>query len=324
MRLFLLVGAIMLVFASTAQAKIVVVGQDEASITQNANGLQERALLAFKDLGAKAIRLNMLQWRVNDPLAPFTVARYGMKPQLTLAGSMEYIRSTVELYRGVVHTYSIWNEPELGSWRCCFAPFIERRRRGSANSYRKIYIRAYRLIKKLDPGAKVIIGELSPWGMGKLRGNTRPWFSHVLKKKKPIKADGMAIHPYWWWWSPQDKVDVFFKQALLDWKSLMRKWKRERMLIRSKGKKPVPIYITEFGAQITGKYGGISEVLKAYKYVKQLKLTQFSQYMMFPGRQGGWDTSLATRKCRPTLAYKRLRKAITGAAKSKPVPWQSC
>lgn len=310
---------VLLVFAAPAQAGFV--GQDEAAISENANGLRTRALQAFKDLGATAIRINKLEWHYSDPDAPYAVAQAGLKPQLTLAGSVAYMASVVTQYRDVVNTYGVWNEPDLGVWRCCRAPFLETAGKSKPHRYRSSYPQVYRMIKRLDPTARVMIGELSPHGMGRDLGKAEarvPWFRRVLRRGRPLRADCVAIHPYYWFWS--EPMDRQFTRAMEGWKARVAAWAKHRMLLTPRGHR-VPICSTEFGEPVQWRHP--NQVRRGYRVCKKLKFRQCSQYQIFPSGQR-WDTSLTDEFCRPRPEFFQLRKAIRGVPASRPVPWKPC
>lgn len=311
-------GLLLFACIRDAYAKPVMVGQDEAAIHENSHGLRGRGLLAFKDLGATRIRLNMLQWRDSDPDAPFAVARAGLRPQLTLAGDLGYIADTVRRYRNVVGTYSVWNEPDLGAWRCCTAPFVEAAGTGNHHSYRAHYKAAYRIIKRLDPGSKVMVGELSPHGMARWPVSRKPWFGKVLRRGKPLRADCVAIHPYWWAWSVT--VDNAYRDGLRLWRSYVAIWAKRRMLLTPKGRR-VPICNTESGEPVQWHQQARSR--HAYVMCARLGFRQCAQYQIFPSGQD-WNTSLTDAFCRPTRGFLLLRKALRGVPVSRPVPWKPC
>jgi hypothetical protein len=314
------VFALVFALATPAAMAAPFVGQDEAAITTNAYNLRARALLAFKDLGATRIRLNYLQWRPVDPDLPNMVRRAGMVPQLTVAGDTAYVRELVTRYRGVVSTYAVWNEPDLAVWRCCTAPFVELAGVLAPRSYRVHYAQTYRTIKQADPSARVMIGELSPHGMGRFRTTAPvPWFAKTLHRNRPLRADCVAVHPYYWFWTGE-RMSRKYTAALRGWRRRVGRWARLRALLTPAGGR-VPVCNTEHGSPAQWPYRG--QAVRAYRACRRVRMAQCAQYQMFPSGQS-WDTSLTTASCKPRRAYLDLRKAIRGVPRSRPVPWKPC
>lgn len=317
---YLVVGFVIgcLFDAAPADARVPFVGQDEAAITGNSHNLRQRALLAFKDLGATRIRLNYFQWRPVDPELPFIVRRAGLQPQITIAGDAEYMREIVTRYRGVVHNYAVWNEPDLGAWRCCSAPYTEWGGITKPRLYRVHYAQAYRVVKQADPSAKVMIGELSPHGMWTKRVK-RPWIGRMLYRNRPLRADCMAVHPYYWFWTGE-KMTKKYGWILRDWRRRMKRWAKARALLTPSGKR-VPVCNTEMGMPAQWPYR--AQVARAYRACRRARLATCAHYQVFPSGQS-WDTSLTTASCKPRRAYFDLRKAIRGVPRSRSVPWKPC
>lgn len=329
-------GALLLPAAAAAAPRPTLSVQDEAAITCNHWGLRAPALAAATELGATVIRVNLIQWgRRSCPgaaTAAAAITAAGLRPQLTLMGSVGWIAAQVRRHRRLVSTYAIWNEPDLAIWRCCSAPFTRPRGPwyvpGDPAVYRSAYLRAYRLVKRLDPGSRVLFGELSPLGMGR-RSEAR-WFARVLRPRRPLRADGIAIHPYTWHWSAQ--VDRAYYGELVAFKRLLHRYARRGMLIRpGRGRRPVPIYNTEYGqSRANGLRGDAANAAQAYRYARRLGFRQHNQYMIFPafGRDrvpNQWNTAAVDEKCRPGALYFALRRAVTGRTdKRSAVAWPRC
>lgn len=308
--------------------------QDERAITCDQWNLRGAALDAARELGAKVIRVNLIEWL---PCAPSTtaaaaIANAGLRPQLTLLGSPRWIKQQVLANRALVSTYAVWNEPDLSVWRCCTAPFLAPDRMYLVNPapYRRTYVRSYRLIKRLDPGARVLFGELSPHGIGTTSTRGLRWVEQVLKPGRPLRADGIAIHPYTWFWSSH--VDAAYLRQLVAFKRVVKSYGRRRMLIRpGTRRRSVPIYNTEYGqSRADGLDGDGAATAKAYSYARRLGFRQQNQYMIFPAFEqdhslGRWNTAATDNECRPSPMYFALRKAATGrAGNSSGVAWPNC
>ena len=107
-------------------------------------------------------------------------------------------------FQGRVARYSLWNEP---NWWNLLRP-----RREAARIYRRLYPRGRAAVKKADPAAGVLFGELAP--LANARASTAPlrflrritcsdrdW--HATRVCPPLVADGVALHPYTLQWAPE-------------------------------------------------------------------------------------------------------------------------
>src|SRR5205807_5829682 len=70
----------------------------------------------------------------------------------------EFARQAAQWFRGRVHRFSIWNEPNYRSW---LSPMSQ-----APGIYRALYSEGYKNIKRVDPTDQVLIGETSPYGEG--------------------------------------------------------------------------------------------------------------------------------------------------------------
>jgi hypothetical protein len=105
--------------------------------------------------------------------------------------------------RGRVARYAVWNEP---NWHGLLTPG----RRAPA-IYRALYRAAEPALRRADPDARVLFGELAPMGapedatspLAFLRAATctnRRW--HPIRRCAGLHADGFAMHPYTLRWRP--------------------------------------------------------------------------------------------------------------------------
>ena len=67
-----------------------------------------------------------------------------------------FVRTVAGHFEGRVDRYSIWNEPNWATW---LYPV-----KHAASLYRALYLAGYANVKRVDPKAKVLIGELAPSG----------------------------------------------------------------------------------------------------------------------------------------------------------------
>ena len=114
-----------------------------------------------------------------------------------------FARTVAAHFKGRVDRYSIWNEPNLSAW---LSPS-----KSAPKLYRSLYSAGYTAIKTVDPKAKVLFGELAPNRDGRtiaplkfLRDVTCSKANYKAARQcAPLKADGLALHPYQLTKSPQ-------------------------------------------------------------------------------------------------------------------------
>jgi hypothetical protein len=242
-----------------------------------------------------------------------------------------FAKAAAKHFAGRVHRYSIWNEPNHRAW---ISPI-----RSQAKIYRSLYVAGYSAIKRADSGAQVLIGETSPFRIGRgshvnaqspltfLRGVTCANASYRRARNcGTLKTDGYAHHPYDFDHPPayrypgKDNVTIGVLGRL---SSALSKLQQANLLTTPTGGTP-DIYLTEYGYFGTGrrklsraKQG--SYLVKAFTIAqKDPHVRQMLQYLFVsPGRRyASFDTSIATRKAKPTLAFKKLAAWARKAAQA--------
>lgn len=314
---------------------------DEGGITLNDNGRREELLNQSKQLGATCLRINIFQrprkgsdkWTNYDQTIASAKAR-GMKVQLTITDYdhkyepkkfANHVKQTVVRYRKDVDRYSVYNEPNMRLW------LQPAKSKTVAQTYRTMYKSAYKTIKKNDPGAEVLIGELAPHKAFKFLKDVMCYSERARPKCKPLKADGLAIHPYQYF-SPPNKPHT--DSTALGIGSLSRV---NRLLYKSLDKKLlttprgslVPIYITEFGYFCDGRgqfrkrnlvqnnpkacekkrANWTVNAAKVASTTPNVKLLTY-YHLSSSGLRQPWDTGIITPDGTPTLTFKRLRSWI--------------
>ncbi|MEA2308718.1 MAG: hypothetical protein QOI65_1004 [Thermoleophilaceae bacterium] len=161
-----------------------------------------------------------------------------------------FVRAAALHFRGRVHRYSIWNEPNFVSW---LSPQSE-----APRLYRRLYEAGYAEIKRVDPTAQVLIGETAPFRL--LGAATAPLrFLRALtcanvayrpaRPCRPLRADGYAHHPYDFLNTPErpypgaDNVTIGSLGRLT---GALDRLAAARLLMTPTGR-PLPVYLTEFG-----------------------------------------------------------------------------
>jgi hypothetical protein len=255
----------------------------------------------------------------------------------------QFVKKAAHRYRRKVDRFAIWNEPNWYKW---LGPLRQGPRR-----YRKLYIAGYKAIKHAAPRARVLLGETSPDGrpglataplkflrrMTCLKPNYRK--NRRLSRRRckhPLRADGVAHHPYDFLHSPRtrppgrDDVTIAVLGRL---NRALRKMKRRHVLIPRRSRK-MPLYLTEYGYFKSGPRG-IPERRRAHWTVKAWKIARRNprvksmlQYV-FVTPPGGtnFDLALLRSNGSSTRTYKKLKRWTHRAARrhqiKRPGRWRA-
>ena len=332
--------------------------QDDAVLAGRVYYDRDRALNQIRNMGATRLRVNLpwtevlgkrqsrrrtkprnvvYDWSKYDSIVHAAGLR-GIKVHLTITGPAPrwatgnrrigvyrphsgrygaFARSVARHFRGRVDRYSIWNEPNYKGW---LQPHYS-----SPRIYRGMYAAAWRGIKSADFGAKVLIGETSPYYIrGRaiaplrfLRGVTctnERW----RKRCKGLFADGYAHHPYEFKRRPEasypgrDNVTIGTLGRLNRALTLLA---RARALRTPRGGAP-SIHLTEFGYFATGKYrmpaGRRAAYLRrAFGIARRTpRVKSMLQYLLVqpPHPWAFFNTSILRRNGKPTASYWALKR----------------
>jgi GH35 family endo-1,4-beta-xylanase len=127
----------------------------------------------------------------------------------------DYVYQTVSRYKNDIHSWEVWNEPDLqGFWH------------GTPQQYAELLAVSYQAIKRADPNAKVLLGGLA---MGEEAG---PFLSAILGDARYPAAqyfDIMNVHSY----SPKEIA--------------RQKIEAVRSILSQYGASAKPLWITESG-----------------------------------------------------------------------------
>jgi hypothetical protein len=298
-------------------------------------------------LGVTRIRVNVL-W--NDVLVPGSTAadpgydfsridalqseaaERGIALQLTVAGPApawatknhrvgpdapdpakyaRFVRAVVTHFKGRVDRYSIWNEPNWNTW---LAPGKQ-----AASVYRRLYTAGYAAVKSVDPTADVLIGELAPSGGGRAIAPLKFLRDVTRKGLKPLKADGLALHPYQLTSAPNlvtGKPDDVTIGSLGRLTAFLDQAKKQHTLTTPNGK-ALDIYLTEFGYLTAGsRRQPPSRVAKWLTQAiaiarKNPRVKELLQYQLIDGNTDRlWHSALINRHGVPWPAYNALVKAF--------------
>jgi len=359
-RLFtLLVAALALVPATAHASKTMEIGiQDDAVFVAQAGYARSAGLDRAAEIGVTTIRANMIWSRVMPaeqaeqrtrpakPAYDFSVfdalvseARAkGMNVELTLTGPApawatanktigtsgpsvkEFGRFTAAVaahYRGKVERYSIWNEPNWHSW---LSPA-----KTAATQYRQLYTGAYSAIKKADPKAEVVFGELAPQARPGASFAPLRFMRDVLcvdaryKGKRKgcgvVKADAVSLHPYDYRRAPNSKSvpkdDVTIGTVSRLTNALLR-FKRVKALTTKGGKQP-RVHLTEFAYFASGPFA-FPRATRAQYITQAFTLARnnanISQLLYFGLLQNPliqWNTGLLQPDGTPDASFTALR-----------------
>jgi hypothetical protein len=268
---------------------------------------------------------------LTGPAPAYATGNHKIGPDRVKAAPFKRFAQAAALHFGSkVNRYSVWNEPNHRGW---LAPVSKQ-----AALYRALYTAGYSAIKGANPTAQVLIGETSPYSIGRnnknaqgplrfLRGVTCA-NSHYKRAKKcaTLITDGFAHHPYdfqhkvTYKYPGQDNVTLATLSRLT---SALTKLKNAKLLTTPTGGVPF-VYLTEYGYLKSGKYK-LSESKRGAYLVQAfnlaLKNSRVKQMLQFVLIQPShkylfFDTSLASRSGKPGSAYKKLaawaKKAAAG------------
>jgi hypothetical protein len=359
--LFALLLALALPSAAHGAANLELGIQDDAVLFERHYSDASMGLDRAAQMGADRIRVN-LEWAESMPAgqarrkkAPAQVSwdfsrleqlyadatARGLRLQVTLTGPAprwatgnrrisnvrpkprafaQFASAVATAFAGRIDRYSTWNEP---NWHSRLQPA-----RANARIYRALHAHAYEAIKRADPRAAVLIGELAPGassklsttalrfvrGIGCLDGNYRSKRRCAL-----LKADGFAIHPYNFARRPRaarnpnrDVVEIGSLSRLTT--ALDRLHARKRLRTPSGAK--MPLYLTEFGYFTKGPLR-----LKPKRHAQWLteawriaernpRVKQLLQYGLVDPwpRRVTWRTAVLNRDGSPRPAYHALAK----------------
>lgn len=214
--------------------------------------------------------------------------------------------------------YSALNEP---NW------YRHIPKRGGPALYRRLHNTAYTQIKRIDPEAKVLFGELLPYArplsktypngqsvnpgrfVREVLGLDRNWKAKGRSKTYAVKADGVSLHTYDFKANPRKKRsdrDDWTHGNLSYAKSALRKAARTKRL---PSKAVSNLYLTEFAYKTSGPdripTGRAKSYLKtAWSIAKKQKVKSFLWYQLRdPKASETWQSGLQTRGGSPRSTW---------------------
>jgi hypothetical protein len=260
-----------------------------------------------------------LQLTLTGPAPAWATADHRVGPNRPSAPKFGgFVRTVAAHFAHRVDRYAIWNEPNLRPW---LAPTSK-----APKLYRALYRSGYKAIKTVDPGADVLIGEVSPTGDSRaipplefLRGVTCSKRNYKRAGRcAPLKSDGFALHPYQLTAAPQrafggpDDVPISRLSRLT---KALDKLARRRALTTPRGR-ALDLYLTEFGYLSAGNRKvkpkrRAAWMSAAYKIARRNpRVRQLLQYQLVdPPRRERWHSALLDRRGKPQPVYGKLARA---------------
>jgi GH35 family endo-1,4-beta-xylanase len=237
--------------------------------------------------------------------------------KIKLSDFKHYVRAVAKHFKHI-DRYSIWNEPNYRSWN---SPL-----KGNAGRYRKMYQAAWKIIRHYDKRARILIGETSPYGKSGTSTSPIKFLRNVAKGGK-LKADGYAHHPYDYKHGPRFPKTRDANAAINNLDNLtdaLDKLAKQKKLTTRSGK-PLDLYLTEFGYMASGPYKKpASQRAKFLPEAFQIALNnprvkEMLQYLLAPPPKFGneFDTSIVTKKGKPTKPFRALQAWTTKQNKAK-------
>jgi hypothetical protein len=174
----------------------------------------------------------------------------GTYPPTDLANYASFARVAAQHYAPMgVHTWEIWNEPNIGFWSP--APNPAR--------YAQMLKLAYPAIKQADPSAFVISAGLSPYGA---YGQSTATLMNPLTFLERMYAAGAAGSFDALGWHPYNFTGIFFHPASA-WSQVSETTPSARSMMVANGDSAKQIWGTEFGAPTGTSSSAVSEASQA-------------------------------------------------------------
>lgn len=260
-----------------------------------------------RDLGANAMRSivsmdkvmrdGKFDWSTWDKIVDESRQR-GLRPQLVLDAPQDtslkeykkYISRAVRHFGDKVDRYSFMNEP---NWHHM-----------NPKRYRNFYKAGREAVRKHDPGASVLLGELAP-------SDAVTYLKRVLKHGN-LRAEGVAVHPYQFNGDPLGPGEA---QGSLGNLARVNRQLEDMNVETRMGRTP-GIFATEFGYHTRGDRATTDQQAAVWwkRAMKQARKTGVRQMIAYhmneePANRE-WDSSLVRTDGSPRPAYEALRAIL--------------
>lgn len=220
----------------------------------------------------------------------------------------QFGREASRHFAGRVGGYSIWNEPNVGS----FLAAANGNPGGAARQYRRLYEAGYTGVKEGHRGARVGFGEItssSPTDVGGT--STIGFLKNVLSaNKRRLHADYAAIHPYQWS-DPNKRPDNPLYGGISNLGAVQRvlaDYARRGRFTTARGGQ-VPLSLSEFGYKHDAQSNPAVRarwMRDALRLAQRAGVQDVNLYQLVPSKAGDyWDSSIANRRGRISPAMLR-------------------
>jgi len=227
----------------------------------------------------------------------------------------QFARDMSQHFAGRVGGYSIWNEPNVGS----FLAASNNNAALAARQYRKLYEAGYLGVKEGNRKARVGFGEItssSPNDVGGL--STIGFLKNVLSASSHrLHADYAAIHPYQWS-NPNIRPDNPLYGGISNLgavQKVLADYAHRGRFTRARGGK-VPLSLSEFGYKHDAQPNAATRAVwlrRAMQLAQQAGVQDVNMYQLVPSRPGDyWDSSIANSRGK---IDPRVLRALRGTKK---------
>jgi polysaccharide biosynthesis protein PslG len=200
--------------------------------------------------GASSHGLKVLATILYTPAWARPAGTGGNTPPTDLSTYSAFARAAVQHFAPMgVHTWEIWNEPNIGFW----APAPDPVR------YTQMLKLAYPAIKQADPTAFVVSAGLSPYGA---YGQSTATLMNPLTFLERMYAAGAAGSFDALGWHPYNFTGIFFHPASA-WSQVAETTPSARSMMVANGDSGKQIWGTEFGAPTGTASSAVSEASQA-------------------------------------------------------------
>jgi hypothetical protein len=269
-----------------------------------------------------------VQLTLDGPAPAWATANRRVGSQRPSANAFGRLAAVVAAhFKGRVGRYAIWNEP---NWHRHLTPTHQ-----APQLYRALYRAGWKAIRRVDPAARVLFGELAPLGRPEpatpplrfLREATcsdRRW--HEARPCRPLRTDGFAHHPYTLRWHPAFpgvSADDVTTGSLGRLVGALRRLARRGALRTPAGHTP-PLYLTEWGWH--ARSVRIPEPLRSrfiadglLLIARQPSVREVVWYQLVGTAEPAphWDTGLLEADGEPRPAYAALRRAYRSVGRRR-------
>ncbi len=220
----------------------------------------------------------------------------------------DWVRAVATKYKGQITSYQIWNEANLTSF------FDTPNGEGSPQAMARLTVAAERVIRQVDPSAKVITA--SSTVVQKRAFVRNGWFKQYVTELKRLKSkpDGIAVHLYPW-------VNKGPGNGTL--KDRANGLALAQKVVDTAGYKGTPLLDTEMNYGNNRNNGwpktvfsqGKGAAYLAQTYLESLHngVVQVDWYGWDDFGLGIWPTSESGRVLQPGIAYRNLLEKLAGS-----------